>query len=855
MSGIGPTGRRVPYTDLSGQLAWTLEGRVWAGWRITNPLSYGERPVGDKDKVAATHRALWQSLGGEAILQGLITNISPVVTVRRMMARHDPQDWDRVPGARDEAIDTLDQLQDMVLGERTFWLWVPLRNLGSQAYKAPARAAARRVLDAVGAPVEGVSAAEVAARQRQADQIHALIPQILRPRPVTVAERLWVWEHACTRGLWSTPPDGLGQDPTSRIHGGSVVTEPIIDVGGRTDEPDRGRAGLQNPLTRRYVKVTDPTTYDLGGGSSYQSCLAIKDFPVEGMRFPGSEYLGNIDSMGVQVDWTVRVQINAREKVLKETQKAVRQLNDQYVQQESAVSTGHHVLDLAGQTLTDYQRIFSAHPDELDVRHSTILVTSGPTAAAAQDDAVLLTEAMKKVNIRLARPMGKEQADLWWASAPDTATNPATKRYYQRTTASDFAMAVPLISTRVGDHRGWLAAWNRSMPTMTSAVHLALMDAPLKGGSASCGVGGELGSGKTYLLKSLAGYAVDDGAQVVTIDNTTEGEWAHFASKSVQGAQVVQSQDPNQSMDLTRVLGLDEGTGPMLGFLTALLQTGLNTERGIVLASVLDPTYMREHDLTSVAQVMQHLLDGKCELPRSVDVGKHLRTHAARPYARVVFDDTLPALALDAPFIVFRTNGLKLPTRDEVATPQLFENMPPERVFGRAYYALLAHAVEKIAAMDRSRFTFFPVDESAGLTVSPEAEAAVVRFIREGRRGNQAAALGSQNPDADFGSETLKELLVYRLMMRMTSASLAKKCLTWVGLNPEDPGFADQVERLTHDTSPKGDDGVVPPHRRGEGFLRDSRGDMAWIQVRQPATPARREAIESDPPVAEGVHL
>lgn len=1278
---------RVPYTALTGQLAWTYSGRVWAGWRITNPLAYGERSVRDKEKVADTHRALWQSLSGETIVQGLVTNIDPEVTVRRMLARHAPQSWEKFPGALAEAEATLDQLQDIVLGERTFWLWVPLKNVGWDAVGEPWRASVRELKDQVGAPVAGVSAQDVEARQRQADEIGALLPHVLAARPVTPAERLWVWAHSCSRGLWSSPPEGLSGQ-SERVHSGCAVPEPILDVGGRTDDKD-GAFGVQNPLSRRYLKVTTEEAEDLGQDPSYQTMLAIRDFPMEGMAFPGSEYLGAIDNFGVMVDWTVRLRVNSRDKVLKATQRAVRTLNDQYSQQDAA-EQGQHALDLSARMLTDYQEIFTNHPDELDVQHTTILTTSGRSPQECQSAAKQLVAAMKAVNIKLDRPMGRAQEWLWWAATPDTPTNATTRRFYQRTTASDFSLAVPFTTTRVGDTRGWLVAFNRSVPTMTAAVHLAMMDKPLKGGSASCGVGGELGAGKalaldtpiptptgwarmgdlmpgdvvldergrptpitsvspvmtdhecfevefsdgsvivadaehlwttlphrvrsrhyksnyrarahgeggvdlaeraaeligdgwwrsgeqattaelskslrsnqqanhaipvtaplelpeqdlpidpyvlgcwlgdgmstrpeistadpeilsfieaagyvvtpardkygytvafpkeqrekptfpvecsrcgevmvstyarrrycshrcagqarqdgtkslppavcevceapmqgnstgrrhaacwhasslrgrlamldllgnkhvpapylrssiaqrrallaglldtdgtaapqgavefdntnerlakavheiacslgyravirtgraklygrdcgprwrvaftttddvfaltrkrethaarrarsvpirtqmryitairpcpsvpvkcigvaaesrlylagrsmipthnTYLLKELAGFAVDDGAQVVTIDNTTEGEWAHFASMSVEDALIVQCQEPNYSMDLLRVFGPDRGSGPMLGFLTALMQTGLNTSKGVVLASVLTPAYLNEHDLNSTAAVMRHLLAGECDLEGALEVGNHMRTHAARPHARVVFDDDLPVATFNSPFIIFRTNGLRLPDRDVLTNEHLFTSMPPEQVFGRAYYALLAQAVAEIAALDRSRFTFWPVDEAAGLMLSPEGEAGTVRFVREGRRNNQAAALGSQNPSADFGSKTLKELLTIRLMMRIGSEPLAADNLQWVGLDEKDPGFQHQVERLTKQTSPQDEDGNVPAGRRGEGILRDSRGDIAWIQVRQPGNPLRRAALESDPPPAQEVLL
>lgn len=840
---------RIPFTDFDGQLAWTRHGQVWAGWKITKPAPYGESALKDKHAAKDMHRMLWRSLGGETLSQGLTTNIDPVATVQRMLASRPEEEWHLIPGAVDEAEATLESLQDVVLGERTFWLWLPLRNDGWERVKEPARAATRRVFDHVAAPVDGRTDAERLFRRSQAEHLRQLIPPVLEPRPVTVAEQLWVWSHATSRGLWTTPVDleVAGSLPDTHSSGCAIV-EPILDEGGRSDSDSRLPA---NPLNHRYLKVTDPAAEDLGQPPSYQSLMAITDFPAGGMPFPGSEYLGNIDHSGVLVDWAVRTYAKSRDKTLRETQKAVRNLNDQYVQREGAHNTGQHELDHAGALLNEYQQIFTNDRNEVEIQHATVLAVSGPTPDAAQDAAKALSTYLRQADIKVDRPAGGQQA-LWWAMNHGVPTSREVKHYYQRTTASDFARAVPFISSQVGDNDGHYVFDNISSPTMLTPIHLALAIYPSLGATSSCGIGGVMGSGKSYLAKALTGYLVDDGAQAWVVDRSKEGEWARMA-RTVEGHQVVELAEtslhggPEWSMDPIRVFGPAEGSGVLLTFLVSLMQVGINTDDGIVLATVLTPEYLEARGLQSTGAVMEHLAGGGCDLPGAERVGRHMRTHAARPRARVIFDESLPPISLTASVTVMRTDGLSLPSREELSSESRMRTLGPDKLFGRAYYALIAATSHASFFARRDIFSLFVSDEAHGLMVSPEAEQSTTEMVRECRRGNGAVILASQVPAIDFGGE-LSELLAVRVAMRHDSKKLARGTLEWMGLDPQDPSFEAKAERLVKDTSPQDPrTKTTAPHRRGEGLVRDVRGAIAWGRVRKPANPARAAALESGP--------
>lgn len=107
-----------------------------------------------------------------------------------------------------------------------------------------------------------------------------------------------------------------------------------------------------------------------------------------------------------------------------------------------------------------------------------------------------------------------------------------------------------------------------------------------------------------------------------------------------------------------------------------------------------------------------------------------------------------------------------------------------------------------------------------------------------------AVILGSHDPEADFGSETLRGLIPTRIQMRQTDKTLARKGLKWLDMDPDDE---DLLDMLVNDTSPVGPKGV-PEHRRGEAFMRDSSGNVGRIKVLAPSLPERNEAVRTSPP-------
>jgi hypothetical protein len=111
---------------MAGHLMWSRGGTVWATWRV-QPLAYGFRPDKDKHSARAAHQALLRSLPGEAVLLGTCAALDPATVVSRMI---EGIPLEHCPEWADECEATLETLDELALGQRTFWLSVPLKDHG-----------------------------------------------------------------------------------------------------------------------------------------------------------------------------------------------------------------------------------------------------------------------------------------------------------------------------------------------------------------------------------------------------------------------------------------------------------------------------------------------------------------------------------------------------------------------------------------------------------------------------------------------------------------------------------------------------------------------------------------------------
>ncbi|MCO7219525.1 ATP-binding protein [Klenkia sp. PcliD-1-E] len=826
-----------PIHSIASNLRWTRTGTVWADF-LLRPLPYGFRPTKDKSVVRSYHQALLRALPGESLLLGVCASLDPAAVVDRMITN---VDLDACPDWAAECEATLHTLDQIGPGERIFWLSVPLGNASpSDRLRAPVRAAAANLRDALALPRAGQPTKEISSRLEQADKIMAGIPAPFRPQPATPAQMLWLHLHSQQRGLFLDldlpQPTSDSTEAVLMTAAGGGLPEPLLDEGGQTDQ-DRRTLRTLNPLANRFLKVGQPGAPTLAP-ASYQALLVLSDVPSEGMLFPGSEFVGRIDESGLEIDWAMRLHVRSSAEVSKANRRALINLNDQYGQREGEMSHGLNTLDRAAADLTEYAAVLESDKLEVEVQATTVFCVAGPNGEIALAQARALADYLGGAGYKVTQPVG-EQESLWWAMQPGVPTSPVVRQFAQIATSRGLAATVPLASSALGDSTGSLLALNISTGRTGVVLH-DIAGASARDVSGSLAIAGELGSGKSLTLKKLAGDVVDRGGRIIAADRTQMGEYAHWAT-SVTDAVVIDINRPEFSMDPLRIFPASDGGRIAQSFLTPLLNIPPMSEQGVLLSEVTDPNYLEQHGLTSLGALRAHLEGGG--LPGSTELARRMNVFARRDFGQAIFNENLPAPP-EAPAIIVRTHTLALPTRDELQHRHLFEQLKLEKMFGRAMYALVAALARGICFQDRSTLGAFIVDEAHHVTASPEGENELIEFVRDGRKHTAAVAMGSHDPEADFGSPTLRGLIPTRILMRHRDKTLAKRGLAWLDLDPDDDEL---VAMLVEETSPVGPQGV-PEARRGEAFMRDSSGNAGRIKVLPPSLPARNKAVRTSPP-------
>jgi hypothetical protein len=833
--------RRNPTTAMAGNLRWTRSGVVWADWILTG-LPYGLRRVHDKVVVKTLHTALLRGLPGESLLLGVNAGTDPSAVVQRML---EGVDVDSAPAWVAECEATLETLAQIGPGERIYWLSVPLgQGRPIDIARQSAAAALVDLADRFGLPRGGVPVEELERRRDQAAQIRSRIPAPFRPQPATPAQMAWLDLHAQSRGLQSDANLPTGADERTR----TVFSEPLLDEGGRGDT--NGKRLAFNPLGRRYLKVSrpdDPTDPP----ASYQALLAIADTPAGGHEFPGSEILGRIDECGLDVDWGIRMEVKSSAEVAMDNERALKRLNEQCVQREGEQTHAVGMLDEVHQALTEYAGLLKADKHEVECRATVVFCLAAPTADGATWQAKALAGWFAEMGYKLIQPLGNQER-LWWTMQPGVAASQSFRECVQITTSEKFAGLVPLISNKVGDRKGVALALNISNgplldvnePCGPTGVILHDFEGASEAGkdeSASFAVSAELGAGKSYLLKSVAGWTIDRGGRVILTDRTSGGEYQKWATSVADTAVASISADPGWSLDPLRLYGPVAGARIAQSFFTPLLSVPPTSRMGALLSECLEPSYLAAHDITSCGALMKHLAGLADEEAR--DIARLMAVYASKDFGRIIFDPTVPVLSLDAPGIVIRTHQVRLPTKSELEKEHLFKQLPLEKTYGRAIFSLTSELARTICFSDPSVFALSVNDEFHATSSSPEGENAAADLIRDGRKHKGAIALGSHDAEEDFGSEVMRELIPTRILMRHKSAKLAQRGLRWLGADADNQELIDLV---TKDLSPvareDGGEVYVPEHRRGECLFRDSSGNIVRAKILGPQLAARAAA-------------
>ncbi|MGW5062778.1 ATP-binding protein [Streptomyces sp. NPDC004096] len=867
---------RVPIRHIAGHLVWSTQGSVWALYRLhPGPDAQGQReetvqgthvPAAVRDEQIAKITHLVRSLSGAPRLFGLCAQVDPGEIALRMIEGIEPAE--QAPGGGRhpwvENVDaTLDLLDDQEMHRRTLWLAVPLQTeTGGLQVSASFSAAWAEITPMLGMHPAPVARRQVTACREQASRVEAALAGGIAFRPAHPAEIVWMIQHALHRGL-AEPL--LAEAETSNLYGGQIQggvlrspsyadlgqvrlqeggIDPDLDdvnalhsAGGitRSGRTAWWRLNTGSPLGRRWLQV------ESDAGVGYQAQLALAECPPA-VAMNTADLFAQLEMLDFPVDYTVDLTLVPAEKAREQVRRKKNELIDQADQYDARPTGMPASLSEAARDLGELDARLSRTSVEVEVQSVTVLTVWGPTAAVCDARARALAALLGGADYRAVRPAGLQEA-LFTLGLPGTVRPGTVREFTQHQISEDWALSGAFTTAEVGDPNGMFLGIDLDCGT-TRPVMINIANAPKVDASASMGIVGDLGAGKSVLQKLIAEAVWARGGCAICIDRTPVREWATFARTAAKGrVQIIDAAQAQVSIDPLRMFDGPEGRHYALSYLTLQLGIGPMSTSGEVLHHAVEQAAASEApSMHRVLEVLEEM--AASELGKRQDAAATLaglvRVVATNSLARMVFDPMLPPVRLDASsasdMIVITTTGLKLPPKAAFANPEILHQQPLEALIGRAVLYLIAAIARQTAFEDPERFTAVVLDELYWLTSSAEGTALVHEILHDGRKHGAGLLAGSHTAE-ELGPD--RGLMAYRALARTADSDSARRGLEFVGLDPNDPEL---VRLVTTGLSPVGQKG-----RGGEFLLTCPRQNTGRIKVSIPRIPRISNSVTTTP--------
>ncbi|MEU3795958.1 ATP-binding protein [Streptomyces fructofermentans] len=877
---------RIPIRHIAGHLVWSTHGSVWALYRLhPGPDARGRSeesvqgthapaPVRDEQLAKVTH--LIRSLSGAPRLIGLCAQVDPGEIALRMIdgiepaataPAHGPHPW------LENVEATLELLDGQEMHRRTLWLAVPLQT-GTTGLQISASLGAMwaQMSPMLGMRPAPVAQREVTAYRDQAARVEAALAGGIAFRPARPAEIVWMIQHAVHRGL---PEPLLAEAEMSdlyggRIRGGALRTPSYADLGqvrlqeggidpALDDVDDLNSAGritrsgrtawwrlhAASPLRRRWLQV------ESDAGTGYQAQLALAECPPA-VSQDAADLFAQLETLDFPVDYTVDLTLVPAEKAREQVRRKKNELIDQADQYDARPTGMPASLTDAARDLGELDARLSRTSVEVEVQSVTVLSVWGPTAAVCDARARALAALLGGADYRAVRPAGLQES-LFSLGLPGTVRPGVVREFTQHQVSEDWALGGAFTHAEIGDPNGMFLGIDLDSGT-TRPVMINVADAPKQDASASMGIVGDLGAGKSVLEKLVAEAVWARGGCAICIDRTPVREWATFARTAAQGrVQIIDAAKAEVSIDPLRMFDGPEGRHYALSYLTLQLGIGPMSTNGEVLHHAVEQAAAGDapsmHRVLQILEAMATSEAGKRQDAAATLAGL-IRVVATHSLARMVFDPALPPVRLDASstsdMIVITTTGLKLPPKAAFGNPDILHQQPLEALIGRAVLYLIAAIARQTAFEDPQRFTAVVLDELYWLTSSAEGTALVHEILHDGRK-HGAGLLAASHDAEELGPD--RGLMAYRALARTTDRERARRGLEFIGLDPGDPEL---VRLVTSGLSPVGQRG-----REGEFLLTCPRQNTGRVKAVIPriariassitTTPGRRTSTGAQP--------
>lgn len=861
-----PSTRKNPLLWGRENIFVTQHGVAHAIFALTG-MPYGYALTDDKVAARAAHQSLFQGLRGEYTLYSFVADTDPVSIYKSMV---DGIDLEEHPGWENEAKLTLKKLERIPSGERLYFITIPLSTWSQpiNRFKDAAWAAHQPIQSHLGLPVTTPSEDMFARWKRRARELSIRIPAVFNPVPVSMKAIQWIWDHAQMRGIGNEAPYPADAeiDSTNRADSWTnlrSLPEPLLDEGGMSDFD--GSAARVEAFKRRYLKVEHPDSFP-----TYQTQMIMSSTPIGGFTFPGGEFLEVINRLPVDCEFVLRINVQSKTQAARDSKASEKNIADQYLQRDGdgrVISGGLSKLDQSTKLLEEFVESLNASDREVKVNASLIFSVSGDSPELVEEKALMVQDYYADYEFLLDAPVG-DQRSLWWDMLPGTVASTISNELTQVTTGFNFSIGVPLVETQLGEDQGFLIAENlssgRNTPVYMDPGANAEDDM-----SGSFGAVGELGSGKSAFLKTVAAHTINRGGQVLAVDNSDNMEWAALA-QAMTDTVIMEFEDPRYSLDPLRMTAAaaevvervlremgepekeirkqvkrvkNDGKKQVLDLFSMLFAMDSTSPVGLIISRLLNKEHNPYfHEITSVSKLHQALATGRGVPEHLMQEAKNaalmLDTVSDSSFLGYLFDDSLPLLDMDASAIIFATHGLDLPSESDLSTAEMRQQMTLTKKIAYMTYGHIAASAYTAATRDARRDSLFLVDEAAHLTASPEACHRVEEMIRRGRKHKAAIGLGSHSA-RDFGTEVIQGLIPHRFLFRTRDAKLANVNLSWL---QEGYDVAEYRELLA-ELSPK-----KRPDRRGECVYRDIESRIGKIKIQLPLDPKTRKATLTTPP-------
>ena len=812
---------RYPARFITENLIWSVDGGVWAMWRI-DAVSYPYLSNQEKLRVYHQVRGAIMALPAEAMLLSVCRQIDPYAVVERMIAGVDIAEH---PEWRTAALRTLDHLQEQEIYDRYFFVAVKLPDDGlKRQVAATGSAASAGFFSMFGMTPPPPSRKDLDRRRRQAAQIQGQLQTGMSLRPVRPAEIRWLYARAAYRGLiepildeeWNPETTEVGSGPDAELHGPSLVhlVDAVFQEGG-----DRAR-DEERPRHPRYLRI------ETEAGVSYQTFMVMAGMPRQ-WTFPGGagEWFLAADQAPFPVDWCARITSIPNQEAQLKSRRQARQLKaqvDEYDGDQSGVPAS---LQEAMDAVDAQRGELASSPSTPELRVSMIFALGSWSLADLEQQAGQMRAMYEAWEYEMPRPTGN-QSHLFRAMLPGSANPAASRDYAQFILPGGLASGMPIGGTRVGDPAGMVLGH-----TLDGGTNQPVLFDPAYGPkinrSGSLGAFGGLGSGKSYFIKQISWATLARGGRIITLDRTASGEYVEFAQVAPGTSQVVKlAANAEICIDPLVVFHDDaDRVRYATGFLTLLTGTYPTELEGATLAEAVRAVAERPGGrLVDVVDELRAMGD---DHPEASTLARKIANFAQADLASLAFGSG-EALDLYADYIVLWTPGLRLPNRDQLLNPQLAKQLLPEQVFSQACLYLIAAIGRDVTFRDR-RFAAMTIDEGWSLTNSPQGRELLLEGVRDGRKHNAAIWFSSQHPE-DVGDKKLAELLGNRMVFRQ-SRGAAPDALRYLGMDPTDH-WVELVET-----------GLDP----GQCLYRDVRDRIGRIQVLPAATAELEAAFNTNP--------